>query len=1110
MRKHLSDRTRTARPLFTLVEQLESRTLMYGATVGVNTGTTFQTMDGFGAAMKNWTTPTEYTQAAFYDRIVGDLGATIARTAVWPTFEKANDNSDPNSFNWAGYDKNALGQGMTFLKRLQDRGMNQFLATVWTPPAWMKTNQSHYYGGTVRPDLRADFAEYLAATVISAQRDFGVNLSHVSPQNEPFFAQDFESATYTDVQMREVVRSAMQKFAAEGLGAKIVPPEEMAKEGRYDWYVDAIMNDPETANFPGVWGVHSASNPHWPQVKDAVTGSNHNLWMTESHGHEQTITGALAMGQDIFNALTQANASAYIYWQWSETSGSGHHSLMVNGQPAIKYHVAKHFYRYVRPGAVRIGATSSDARLRTISFKHPQSGAVTHVLMNPNADNANATINLSGSGLPSTYKQYRTSGTENHVQLANVNGTNTLNVTLPPNSIVTLYSGPDLQTTPATSGGSLPGKQSFSDGALTNSLRIAAAKGNAGDVRELIDNQGADPNGSAFGGFTPLHAAAMSPFAGSVDVINALIERGANINAKTTEGFTPLHFAAMNTWTRGSTQTTTLAGDKIRALTAGGASVSLKDNAGRTALHWGAMMTKLNHIVNMTTDRVVVDALLDGGSGINTTDNKGWTPLDYAVKESNTAGVTELKSRGGVHGAGGPTGDTTAPTSDVVDVSPDPRTTAVDSVDVKFSEPVTGVDLADFIFMRDGVTQSLAGATVTQVDSTTWRVGNLSTLTSAAGSYMLKLERVGSGITDNAGNALATSASDSWTVATDPGPGDPQQTPFKGSPFAVGTTPVTIQAEDFDLGGEGVAFHETTANNIGGVYRNEAVDVKLIANTTNQYRLSDAATGEWVEYTLDVAVAGNYELELRLSNTEPNAKVHAEIDGTNVTGSITVPDTNNFSTFSSVKRTFALTAGSHVLRLAFDAQAVNGSVAGVDWMKLTKLPDAPPPGTPVTITTPIVSYVRDGSFANTNFGGDSEMLVKRSATSGNSREGYMHFDLTSVASISNAKLRLFGRLSDATAPSVLINVHNAANTWTEAGLTWNNKPAANATVRGSLTVAGTTAQWYEVDLTSFLQAELAAGRKVVTLVLKAPNTSNPWATFGTDNTPNGPRMVITP
>ncbi|HEV2295893.1 MAG TPA: ankyrin repeat domain-containing protein, partial [Tepidisphaeraceae bacterium] len=875
--KPQSDRTFLSRQSASAIEPLEQRVLMYGATVAVNTGAIHQTIDGFGAAMMSWTRPGEYSQAAFYDRIANDLGASVARVAVWPSFEKANDNNDPNSFNWAAYNKDALGLTMTFLKRLQDRGMNKFLATVWTPPAWMKTNQSHHYGGAVRPDLRDEFAEYLAAVAISAKRDWGVNLSHISPQNEPFFVQEYESSVATDVQMRELVRATMRKFSKEGLSTKLIAPEEMAKGERYKWYADAIVNDPETANFPGAWGVHSATNPHWPEIGQAVAGTNHNLWMTESHGHAQTITGALAMAQDMFNALTVANASTYLYWQWSD-GGSGSHSLMIDGQPAIKYHVAKHFYRYVRPDAVRIGATSSDTRLRSVSFKHPATGAVTHVLFNPNGAVANATINLSGSGLPGSYKQYRTSETENHVQLTNVAGGSQVKIALPPNSIVTLYSGPDLAPVAATSGGSLPSKVSFSDGAITNPLRIAAAKGDVVKVKELIA-AGADVNASAFGGYSALHAAAMSPYSGSIGVINALIDAGANLGAKTSEGFTPLHTAAMNPWTRGMTAQTSLAGDKVRALTAGGASVTAKDNAGRTPLHWAATMSKLADIVELTTDPVVVDALLDSGSAVNATDNAGFTPLDYAVRESNIAGASELKSRGGVHGAGGTNADTTPPTSDVVDVSPDPRTTAVDSIDVTFSEPVAGVDLGDFIFMRDGMTQVLTDATLTKINSTTWRVGNLAAATGAAGQYMLKLEKAGSGITDLAGNALATSASDSWTVTSDPGTPPPPppppsgQSPFSGSPFAVGDAAVTIQAEDYDLGGEAIAYHDTTSANIGGMYRtSESVDIK--SHATGQFRISDAVAGEWLEYSIDVAKAAEYELEFRVSHSEPNSRFH--------------------------------------------------------------------------------------------------------------------------------------------------------------------------------------------------------------------------------------------
>src|SRR5205823_3154352 len=44
--------------------------------------------------------------------------------------------------------------------------------------------------------------------------------------------------------------------------------------------------------------------------------------------------------------------------------------------------------------------------------------------------------------------------------------------------------------------------------------------------------------------------------------------------------------------------------------------------------------------------------------------------------------------------------DVTAPTADVTDVTPDPRTSAVDELTIVFSEPVTGLDLADLRLTR--------------------------------------------------------------------------------------------------------------------------------------------------------------------------------------------------------------------------------------------------------------------------------------------------------------------------------------------------------------------------------------------------------------------------
>ena len=65
-----------------------------------------------------------------------------------------------------------------------------------------------------------------------------------------------------------------------------------------------------------------------------------------------------------------------------------------------------------------------------------------------------------------------------------------------------------------------------------------------------------------------------------------------------------------------------------------------------------------------------------------------------------------------------------------------------------------------------------------------------------------------------------------------PPPPPAGQTPFKGSPFSITKTAITtIQAEDFDNGGQGVAFNDTTAGNLGGAYRSTAVDIAATTDT---------------------------------------------------------------------------------------------------------------------------------------------------------------------------------------------------------------------------------------------------------------------------------------
>ena len=169
-------------------------------------------------------------------------------------------------------------------------------------------------------------------------------------------------------------------------------------------------------------------------------------------------------------------------------------------------------------------------------------------------------------------------------------------------------------------------------------------------------------------------------------------------------------------------------------------------------------------------------------------------------------------------------------------------------------------------------------------------------------------------------------------------------------------------------------------------------------------------------------------------------------------------------------------------------------------------------GTSTTINATAAALVRGGAYANTNFGSATELVVKRHDTSADQvRESYLKFDLSRVTTITSAKLRLYGRLNDTGNPSVRTNIYSASNTsWPEGGLTWNNKPAAGSTLRGSFTASGTTARWYEIDLTSFLRAEKAAGRNLVTLVLKNPIQSASKTVINSDESAsNRPQLVVT-
>jgi uncharacterized delta-60 repeat protein len=164
-----------------------------------------------------------------------------------------------------------------------------------------------------------------------------------------------------------------------------------------------------------------------------------------------------------------------------------------------------------------------------------------------------------------------------------------------------------------------------------------------------------------------------------------------------------------------------------------------------------------------------------------------------------------------------------------------------------------------------------------------------------------------------------------------------QQTPFGGTPLSI---PGTLQFENFDEGGEGVAYHDLDSANLGGAYRNTAVDIQPIpASSGGGNTLAFAKAGEWTEYTFNVPAgqSGQYDVALRIASLRGGGTFHLKIDGQRITSSLTAPNTADWQKYTTLKiGPIDLSAGTHVLRLAMDANDSIGYVANFDSAAFTR------------------------------------------------------------------------------------------------------------------------------------------------------------------------------
>ncbi len=442
--------------------------------ITVDKAVKFQTIDGFGffgAADVWWAGAGGLWNDAWAEKAIGDLGITIWRNEMAPPATP----TVPQDADWAKM--KPVVEGLK--AKATTLGVNlKFITTVWSPPAdlkWMATMSwagdaaatrgpgpvSTKNGGTLNPNKFTEYANWLKQNIL-LYKNSGVDLYAISLQNELMFKQFFNSCQYTSAWYNEMANAVVPLVKAGYPNLKIFGAENMLEmEGKdVNWpvfYHAGIKKNPTTTANIDILAVHGYSDgiaassgselaKMWTNHSTQfTTPMNKPAWMTETSGYNDTWEasggkpGALSLAMDMHSGLFFGNMSAWVWWQGSQGSPN-EFSLMSGTNVGKKYYASKQFYRYLRPGAIRVKTAADNAEVFVTAYENTARG--THSIVIINSGEARS-INIQGSGLPTAYKMYRTSASENCVLIGDVTLSAAGYFDMPAKSIVTLQAGGD-------------------------------------------------------------------------------------------------------------------------------------------------------------------------------------------------------------------------------------------------------------------------------------------------------------------------------------------------------------------------------------------------------------------------------------------------------------------------------------------------------------------------------------------------------------------------------------------------------------------------------------------------------------------------------------------
>lgn len=439
-----------------------------------------QSIDGFGATL-NGNVGGDFTPFPYQEVNpmivwgIQDMEMSMARMSIPPAFEPVNDNDDPNAINKSAFDYNALM--IDQYKAYREAGVEKFIGTMWSVPAWCKlnksyvafTNQGFWPDNTIDTNYVDEVAEFALAYVTALKEQTGIELYAFDFVNEPQFNQPYTSAMINKQQYVYILKAIGKKFAEHNINTLLFGAETLPAQDGSHQYLTEIQNDPVGRDYLNAYAVHNydpsgaaPSNPTWSTILARVRDARSNTaalkyyahpltpansvgngdigipaWQTETSGYNNNWGGALSYGIAIHNGLFFGNVGAWTFWTFDDGDPNGSYGLV--GKTRIKpiYHVKKHFSKFIKSGARRIpGAVSSTSGVLLTAYSNPDESVVMVVINN---NTSAISLSVSGQNMPNKFTLYQSVENFYWNDLGTVSGI----VVLPPKSISTFRGLPE-------------------------------------------------------------------------------------------------------------------------------------------------------------------------------------------------------------------------------------------------------------------------------------------------------------------------------------------------------------------------------------------------------------------------------------------------------------------------------------------------------------------------------------------------------------------------------------------------------------------------------------------------------------------------------------------